>query len=124
MHLLTVRLHVFCLQGGGEWHVPRFISSAVPAHLYAHTSKMIDFAALKVRAFWRVLKRRSLKQSCFLCKGGFWNGGLWIGSGWCLLVTLFPGLTCVTHTPSLLTLPTEQARRNPVSNECIMYTHS
>lgn len=34
------------IQGGGEWHVPGFISDALPAHLYAHTSAAIDFAAL------------------------------------------------------------------------------
>jgi len=35
------------IQGGGEWHVPPMISEKLPAHLYAHTSKAIDFAALK-----------------------------------------------------------------------------
>ncbi|WP_160723338.1 flavin-containing monooxygenase [Bacillus sp. USDA818B3_A] len=35
------------IQGGGEWHVPSFISEKLPAHLYAHTSKPIDFTALK-----------------------------------------------------------------------------
>ena len=35
------------IQGGGEWHVPKIISEKLPAHLYAHTSKKIDFPALK-----------------------------------------------------------------------------
>ena len=34
------------IQGGGEWHVPRFVADAVPPHLYAHTSQAIDYAAL------------------------------------------------------------------------------
>ena len=32
------------IQGGGEWHMPSFISSALPKHLYAHTSGPIDYA--------------------------------------------------------------------------------
>ncbi|AJY77482.1 NAD(P)-binding domain-containing protein [Paenibacillus beijingensis] len=35
------------IQGGGEWHVPPMISGKLPDHLYAHTSKDIDFEALK-----------------------------------------------------------------------------
>ncbi|AIQ12278.1 flavin-containing monooxygenase [Paenibacillus durus] len=35
------------IQGGGEWHVPSFIADNLPGHLYAHTSEMIDFEALK-----------------------------------------------------------------------------
>ncbi|PLS08510.1 NAD(P)-binding domain-containing protein [Neobacillus cucumis] len=35
------------IQGGGEWHVPEMISKKLPAYLYAHTSKAIDFPALK-----------------------------------------------------------------------------
>ncbi|WP_141431137.1 NAD(P)-binding domain-containing protein [Bacillus sp. 03113] len=35
------------IQGGGEWHVPKFISDKLPENLYAHTSKAIDFEALK-----------------------------------------------------------------------------
>ncbi|MEH7545369.1 MULTISPECIES: NAD(P)/FAD-dependent oxidoreductase [Bacillaceae] len=35
------------IQGGGEWHVPKIISEKLPSHLYAHTSKKIDFPALK-----------------------------------------------------------------------------
>ena len=34
------------IQGGGEWHVPPMITEALPRALYAHTSEMIDFAAL------------------------------------------------------------------------------
>jgi cation diffusion facilitator CzcD-associated flavoprotein CzcO len=34
------------IQGGGEWHLPGFITSALPKHLYAHTSGPIDFAPL------------------------------------------------------------------------------
>lgn len=34
------------IQGGGEWHVPRFIAEALPRHLYGHTSEDIDFAKL------------------------------------------------------------------------------
>jgi cation diffusion facilitator CzcD-associated flavoprotein CzcO len=34
------------IQGGGEWHMPSFITSALPKHLYAHTSGPIDFAPL------------------------------------------------------------------------------
>ncbi|OIJ13631.1 monooxygenase [Anaerobacillus alkalilacustris] len=35
------------IQGGGEWHVPAFISKKLPRFLYAHTSEDIDFVALK-----------------------------------------------------------------------------
>jgi OHCU decarboxylase len=35
------------IQGGGEWHTPDFIRSALPADRYAHTADPIDFAALK-----------------------------------------------------------------------------
>jgi len=35
------------IQGGGEWHVPALIAEKLPLHLYAHTSKPIDFQALK-----------------------------------------------------------------------------
>ena len=35
------------IQGGGEWHVPAFIKSAVSPARYAHTSEQIDFGALK-----------------------------------------------------------------------------
>ncbi|MBT2655664.1 NAD(P)/FAD-dependent oxidoreductase [Bacillus sp. ISL-18] len=35
------------IQGGGEWHVPAMIAEQLPPHLYAHTSKPIDFQALK-----------------------------------------------------------------------------
>ncbi|PKG24218.1 NAD(P)-binding domain-containing protein [Niallia nealsonii] len=35
------------IQGGGEWHVPSFISDKLPKTLYAHTSKDIDFEKLK-----------------------------------------------------------------------------
>jgi FAD-dependent urate hydroxylase len=35
------------IQGGGEWHVPRFISEKLPKTRYAHTSQAIDFAAMK-----------------------------------------------------------------------------
>ena len=34
------------IQGGGEWHMPSFITSALPKHLYAHTSGPINFAPL------------------------------------------------------------------------------
>lgn len=34
------------IQGGGQWVVPEWISRALPAHRYAHTSSHIDFAAL------------------------------------------------------------------------------
>ncbi len=34
------------IQGGGEWHTPDFIKS-LPRTRYAHTSEMIDYAALK-----------------------------------------------------------------------------
>ena len=32
------------IQGGGEWHMPSFITSALPKHLYAHTSGPIDYS--------------------------------------------------------------------------------
>ncbi|AIT80780.1 NAD(P)-binding domain-containing protein [Novosphingobium pentaromativorans] len=32
------------IQGGGEWHIPEMMK-ALPRHLYAHTSEMIDFGA-------------------------------------------------------------------------------
>src|SRR5450755_648323 len=35
------------IDGSGEWRVPRRISSALPAHLYAHTRDNIDFGALR-----------------------------------------------------------------------------
>ncbi len=35
------------IQGGGEWHVPEFIKNTLPKSLYAHTSEVIDFEALK-----------------------------------------------------------------------------
>jgi cation diffusion facilitator CzcD-associated flavoprotein CzcO len=31
------------IQGGGEWHLPSFITQALPKHLYAHTSGPVDF---------------------------------------------------------------------------------
>ena len=34
------------IQGGGEWHTPDFIKSALPPTLYAHTSQAIDYTAL------------------------------------------------------------------------------
>jgi hypothetical protein len=34
------------IQGGGEWHVPPMIGTALPRSLYAHTSHAIDYAAL------------------------------------------------------------------------------
>lgn len=35
------------IQGGGEWHVPSFISESLPKSLYSHTSESIDFTKLK-----------------------------------------------------------------------------
>lgn len=35
------------IQGGGEWHTPQFIRSALPRARYAHTAEAIDYAALK-----------------------------------------------------------------------------
>lgn len=35
------------IQGGGEWHTPGFIKDALPKSRYAHTSEMIDYAAMK-----------------------------------------------------------------------------
>jgi len=37
------------IQGGGEWHTPAFVSQALPAGRYFHTSHMIDYAALAGR---------------------------------------------------------------------------
>jgi OHCU decarboxylase len=37
------------IQGGGAWHVPEFIRTALPRGLYAHTSQAVDFAALAGR---------------------------------------------------------------------------
>jgi len=37
------------IQGGGEWHVPRFIAHTLPRHLYAHTSEAIDYRVLAGR---------------------------------------------------------------------------
>lgn len=34
------------IQGGGEWHTPDFIKSALPKSRYAHTSEAIDYAAM------------------------------------------------------------------------------
>ena len=34
------------IQGGGEWHMPDFITSALPKQLYAHTSGPIDYVRL------------------------------------------------------------------------------
>lgn len=31
------------IQGGGEWYMPSFITSALPKHRYAHTSGPVDF---------------------------------------------------------------------------------
>lgn len=35
------------IQGGGEWHVPTFISESLPSNLYSHTSQPIDISSLK-----------------------------------------------------------------------------
>jgi len=35
------------IDGSGQWRVPRSVSEALPAHLYAHTRDDIDFAALR-----------------------------------------------------------------------------
>lgn len=36
------------IQGGGEWHIPSFVTEAgIPRSLYAHTSEAVDFDALK-----------------------------------------------------------------------------
>lgn len=35
------------IQGGGQWHVPPMIADHLPERLYAHTSRQIDFAALR-----------------------------------------------------------------------------
>lgn len=35
------------IQGGGEWHVPETISSALPRSMYAHTSGPVDYEALR-----------------------------------------------------------------------------
>jgi cation diffusion facilitator CzcD-associated flavoprotein CzcO len=34
------------IQGGGQWHIPRFIAEQLPRDRYAHTSEPIDYAAL------------------------------------------------------------------------------
>lgn len=34
------------IQGGGQWSVPKLVSSKLPPHLYAHTSGPLDYAAL------------------------------------------------------------------------------
>ncbi|QQV76210.1 NAD(P)/FAD-dependent oxidoreductase [Sphingomonas aliaeris] len=34
------------IQGGGGWHVPRFVSEALPRERYAHTSEAVDYTAL------------------------------------------------------------------------------
>ncbi len=46
---LTARKVVLAtgIQGGGEWHVPRFIAEKLPKSRYAHTSEAIDFAAMR-----------------------------------------------------------------------------
>ncbi|HEX7451196.1 MAG TPA: NAD(P)/FAD-dependent oxidoreductase, partial [Polyangiaceae bacterium] len=48
-HTLRARRVVLAtgIDGSGEWRVPRRISSALPAHLYAHTRDNIDFGALR-----------------------------------------------------------------------------
>lgn len=35
------------IEGAGNWTIPAQITTALPQHLYAHTSQAIDFAALK-----------------------------------------------------------------------------
>jgi cation diffusion facilitator CzcD-associated flavoprotein CzcO len=35
------------IQGGGEWHVPRFIADVLPPSRYAHTSGPVDYAAMQ-----------------------------------------------------------------------------
>jgi OHCU decarboxylase len=32
------------IQGGGEWHVPAFVSEALPAERYAHSSSVFDYS--------------------------------------------------------------------------------
>lgn len=34
------------IHGGGEWHIPKFITGPLPEHLYAHTSGPIDYTKL------------------------------------------------------------------------------
>lgn len=34
------------IQGGGQWHTPSMVKDKLPAHRYAHTSQMIDYAGL------------------------------------------------------------------------------
>jgi FAD-dependent urate hydroxylase len=34
------------IQGGGEWHIPAMIKESLPPARYAHTSEMVDYAAL------------------------------------------------------------------------------
>jgi cation diffusion facilitator CzcD-associated flavoprotein CzcO len=49
-HTLTFARRVVLatgIEGSGHWHVPRFISDALPPQLYAHTRDDIDFAALR-----------------------------------------------------------------------------
>lgn len=47
--VLTARKVVLAtgIQGGGQWHVPRFVSEALPRGRYAHTSETVDYGALK-----------------------------------------------------------------------------
>ena len=35
------------IQGGGEWHVPDFVSQSLPKSFYAHTSEAVDFGSLE-----------------------------------------------------------------------------
>ena len=46
---LTARKVVLAtgIQGGGEWHAPSFITNALPPSRWAHTSRDIDFDALR-----------------------------------------------------------------------------
>lgn len=48
-HSLLARKVVLAtgIQGGGEWHIPPIIAENLSRQLYAHTSELIDFAALK-----------------------------------------------------------------------------
>lgn len=39
------------IQGGGEWHVPPFVSEHLPKSRYAHTSEAIDYGAMPG---WRI----------------------------------------------------------------------
>ena len=49
---LLARKAILCtgLDGSGEWTVPEFIASSLPADRYAHTADAIDFAALAANA--------------------------------------------------------------------------